>query len=103
MKYEDQILMDQNGNYLYQGCIAKPYQHFYTRAEWLVVVGEVEAQNHRVWICQNPTIDLKAIALAAIDWYQKAVEHEKNIAQGKVTAVAAPSAKEGQNCDRPKV
>lgn len=72
MNLAEQILMDSAGNYHYQGCIAKPFSHHYTRAEWLVVVGGATDPQHQVWFCQNQTVDARTVALAAIDWFIKA-------------------------------
>ena len=71
MNLEDQILMDTNGNFLYQGCIAKPFSQYYCRNEWLVVVGGVNDPQHQVWHTPNPSPDARTVALAAIDWFIK--------------------------------
>jgi hypothetical protein len=71
MNLTDHILCDSNGNYHHQGCIAKPFSHHFTRAEWLVVVGGLEDAQHQVWHCQNQTLDARVVAMAAIDWFLK--------------------------------
>lgn len=71
MNLAEHILVDSNGNYHYQGCIAKPFSHHFTRSEWLVIVGGLEDSQHQIWHSINPTIDARMIAMAAIDWFIK--------------------------------
>lgn len=71
MNLNEMVLCDDNGNFHYQGCIAKPFQHYYTRAEWFVVVGELTSPEHKIWMAQGHTLDMRMLAVSAIDWYLK--------------------------------
>lgn len=71
MELKDQVLMDTSGHYHYQGIVAKPFQHFTNRAEWLVVVGPLNEGEHKVWFCNTPSLDVRMICVSAIDWFIK--------------------------------
>lgn len=84
MNLNEQLLQDISGNYHYQGVQAKPHQHFTNRNEWLVVVGDHDATEHKVWFCSTPSLDVRMICVSAIDWYIKQKNAEANPPQAEV-------------------
>lgn len=84
MNLNEQVLMDTAGNWHFQGVIAKPFQHYSTRADWLVVVGEADAQDQKVWFCSTPSLDVRLIAVSAIDWFIKQRDAAKQPLQVEV-------------------
>jgi len=62
------LLQDANGQYHYKGVIAKAYQNFLNKGDWLFFVG-YEGTQGRFWAPPAEEISLNQAVINAIEWY----------------------------------